>query len=96
MEFEWDPKKNEKNISKHGLSFEQAKTIFNRESYYYQDKRFDYKEERYIVIGPTEAGAIILVVFTVRRDKIRLISARKTNKKEQNLYHDEIRKGTNS
>ena len=95
MEFEWDEDKNQSNIVKHGIDFEQAKEIFKDPNLLtYEDTRFDYGETRKISIGQllltTQQRIIIaLVVYTDRNGIIRLISARKANKRERKEYEQQ-------
>lgn len=91
MEFEWDEDKNQANIRKHGVSFETAKRIFEGPVFSMLDDRDGYGEERYISIGMVEAVAILVVVHTDRKDRIRLISARPASKKERRNYYEQIR-----
>jgi len=86
MEFEWNKKKNKKNIEKHNLNFEEAKEIFDRPTLDNIDKRFNYGEVREINIGSLNDGSFITVVHTTRGKKTRIISARRSNKKERILY----------
>lgn len=92
MEFDWDDNKNRKNINKHGISFERAKTIFDYEILRRIDDRGDYGETREISLGLLEGKIIIVVVHTAREGKIRIISARKANKDEREVYNEFIRK----
>ena len=86
MQFEWDEAKNRMNIRKHGISFEMATGVFFDE---YRIERVDYlhsaDEERLYTIGRIES--ILFVVFTERKDNIRIISARKATKEEENEYY---------
>ena len=86
MQFEWDEAKNRMNIRKHGISFEMATGVFFDE---YRIERVDYlhsaDEERLYTIGRIES--ILFVVFTERKDSIRIISARKATKEEENEYY---------
>jgi len=85
--FEWDHNKAASNRAKHGISFDEAKGVF-RDTYAIEelDNQEDYGEVRYILIGMTE-GKLLFVVYTERGEKIRLISARKADKDEQNEYY---------
>jgi hypothetical protein len=85
MEFEWDEAKRLDNLKNHGLDFEDAKVVFNDEAYVIEDARRDYGEKRFILFGPL-FGRIVVVVFTVRNDSIRIISMRKANQREQSYY----------
>ena len=93
MKFEWDKKKNESNRQKHGISFDEAKTIFHGPMLTVEDKRKDYDENRKISIGELENGiAALVVVHTDRKNVVRIISARKANKKERGLYYEYLEK----
>lgn len=92
MKFEWDENKNQTNIKKHGISFEQAQTVFNSEILTRIDDRYDYGEIREISLGQIGGEVIVAVVHTKRNDNIRIISARKTNKKERKVYNEYTRK----
>lgn len=85
--FEWDRNKAASNKAKHGISFEEAKGVFH-DTYAIEklDNQEDYGEVRYILIGMTE-GKLLSVVYTERGEKVRLISARKADKDEQNEYY---------
>lgn len=87
MKFEWDENKNIKNKEKHKISFELASLVFNDPDYI---EMFDFEhsidEDRFIAIG--KVGEILFVVFTERKDTIRLISARLATNTERRLYYD--------
>lgn len=88
MIFEWDEDKNQINIAKHKISFETALHVFDDPDYI-EMYDFDHSvdEDRYIAIG--KVGSVLFVVFTERRDRIRLISARLATAKEKRLYYDQ-------
>jgi len=92
MKFEWDDKKNLSNIEKHGISFEEAKSIFfDSIAIVDEDKRFKYGETRFVIIGKIyldiiNRNIIGTVIYTNRGDKTRIISARKASRKERKLY----------
>ena len=88
MKFEWDKAKNEANISKHGLSFEQAKSAFaDINALDIFDDLHSSFEDRFITIGRITDG-LALVVWTERADgTIRIISARWATKGETRRYH---------
>lgn len=89
MEFEWDKKKNQSNIKKHGIDFNYAKNIFNSIRVTAIDKRKDYGEIRKISIGKIDSH-ICVVVYTEREDVIRIISARKANQRERRRFYEFI------
>lgn len=88
MTFEWDQEKNLINKKKHGISFETAAYVFYDEQYI---EMFDFEhsidEDRYIAIGKVED--VLFVVFTERKENIRLISARLATEAERRLYYDQ-------
>ena len=88
MKFEWDTDKAESNAKKHGIRFEVATAVFDDpDRITVIDDRFDYDEERLVTLGKSPDG--ILVVVTTERDEpplIRIISARKANKRERRHY----------
>tara|TARA_R110002020_G_scaffold36134_11_gene108647 strand:- start:1220 stop:1507 length:288 start_codon:yes stop_codon:yes gene_type:complete len=88
MQFEWDSGKADLNATKHGVGFELAALVFlDDDRLTAIDSRFDYGEERLITIGHIE-GRLHVVVYTLIKDTIRIISARKANKREQARYAD--------
>ena len=84
MDFEWDNEKNKANIAKHGIDFEFAKEIFSGIWLSKPDNRKDYGETRFIAIGALEEF-ILLVVYTMREQKIRLILVRRANTQERKI-----------
>ena len=88
MVFEWDSAKNEANLDKHGISFEEATAIFDGPTLTQAGDRRDYGEERDITLGMALPQAVLVVVPTGREEKIRLISARKANRRERRVYYD--------
>jgi len=87
-EFEWNDKKAALNFKKHGVGFEEARTVF-RDPFAIElyDDREDYGEERYILIGMSE-NDILVVVHTERNERNRIISARKAELNERRHYHE--------
>ena len=88
MEFEWDEEKNKANQKKHRVSFEESAEIFCYSIYEIVDTRFEYGEVRFIGIGRNSQMIILTVVYTEREANIRIISVRRANKKEKQLYYD--------
>jgi uncharacterized protein len=90
MEFEWDPKKAERNLKKHGVSFKEAATIFGDPlSITYPDPDHSIDEERFITIGTSVDGNLLLIAHTDREERIRIISARETTRQEKKFYEEE-------
>ena len=85
--FEWDPQKAKNNIEKHTISFEEASTVFlDPLSLTIDDPLHSMDEERRVLIGMSNKNRLLVVVHAKRGDNIRIISARKANKKERNNY----------
>lgn len=83
MQFEWDKNKNEENVKKHGISFEDAARIFLSKRI---EKRSDRKgERRFLTVGEIH-NCIIVVIYTLRGKNLRIISARKARKNEEREY----------
>ncbi|MBM4045328.1 MAG: BrnT family toxin [Planctomycetes bacterium] len=89
MNFEWDPRKAARNLSKHGVSFHEAATVFyDPLSITYPDPDHSLLEERYIAIGTSRSGRVLMVAHTDRGESIRIISARKTTPSERKHYEE--------
>jgi uncharacterized DUF497 family protein len=88
MCFEWDEHKRISNIEKHHIDFEDAATIYEGFAITAPSPRTDMDEERFISIGLLR-GIEIVVVFTMRGDTRRIISARRARKNEREKYHEE-------
>lgn len=89
MDFEWDENKNRINRKKHGISFEEAETVFEDEAaILFDDPDHSAEEERFLIIGTSRTEKICIVSHCYRGadDIIRIISARKATKREQNVY----------
>jgi len=92
MKFEWDPNKEKLNIRKHGIAFEYASYVFaDPFALNKYDDGHSGDEDRWILLGKSLSGAIIVVVHTFRNDNgtecVRIISARKAIKREKQAYH---------
>ena len=87
--FEWDPKKAASNAAKHGVSFEEAKTVFyDEDALVILDPEHSLDEERFIIMGRSSKPRILVVVHCFRKtgSSIRIISARRAGTKEQQPY----------
>ncbi len=86
MKFEWDPQKNDVNITKHELDFANAAQVFSLPLRISLDERRDYGEDRWVGLGMLN-GRIVIVVFTEPdRETIRIISLRKALPHERKIY----------
>jgi uncharacterized DUF497 family protein len=89
MKFTWDKNKNTINQSKHDITFDEAKTVFNDQLYVdFYDPDHSHDEHRYIIIGVSNQKRLLLVSYTERENVIRLISARKATRKERKAYEE--------
>ena len=89
--FEWDETKNQRNQRKHGISFQEAKSCFyDPQQIAFYDPNHSHDEDSEILLGHSNEGRLLLVVCTLRGNKIRLISARKADKQEANDYAKEL------
>jgi uncharacterized DUF497 family protein len=89
LQFEWDRAKASTNVRKHGLSFEEAATVFgDQRAITIADPEHSLIEERFVTIGTSERDRILVVVATERRDKVCLISARPASRKERKQYEE--------
>lgn len=85
MRFEWDDNKNERNKRKHNVSFEEASSIFDDDDSLEQ-KATIKGEKRIVRVGKTATKLILMIVYTLRKAIVRIISARQANRSERNAY----------
>ncbi|MGH7832839.1 MAG: BrnT family toxin [Candidatus Binatia bacterium] len=91
MTYEWDPKKAKANLRKHGVSFEEAATVFlDPLAMTFPDPDHSYEEEREITIGLTTRRRVVFVLHCPRGDRTRIIGARTATKKERKQYEEGI------
>lgn len=89
LSFEWSKSKAKVNLAKHGVSFELAKRVFDDPfAVEFLDDREDYDEERFVIMGMVDRQ-ILFVAYAERKDAIRIISARRATKHEQEVYNEE-------
>jgi hypothetical protein len=87
LAFEWDQIKSEANVKKHGISFEEAKTVFNDPfALTVDDPDHSETEGRYIDVGLSGFGRLLIVWYTERNGNIRIIGCRKASRNERNSY----------
>jgi uncharacterized protein len=91
LTFEWDANKAELNLAKHGVSFEEAATIFGDPlSITIPDPAHSQAEMRFVILGRSHLGRLLVVIHTERGDNIRVISARRAGRRERNDYEKAI------
>lgn len=89
MKFEWDKNKADKNIGKHRISFDEAKTIFDDPLYVdFYDVDHSAEEERYLIVGKSNRGKLLIVSYAERQDSVRIISAREVTRSEREAYEE--------
>ncbi len=89
MDFEWDDDKAESNLRKHGVDFSEAMSVFaDPLSLTGYDPNHSDDEDRYITMGQSVAGRVLVISHTDRGDSIRIISAREANRRERKDYED--------
>jgi len=89
MKFKWDSQKADSNRKKHGVSFQEAASVLGDAlSITYYDPDHSVREHRFITMGMSRFGRVLLVAHTYRGDNVRIISARKATRKEQRYYEE--------
>ena len=93
VEFEWDPKKAAKNLRKHGVSFNEAATVFGDSlGTTVPDPDHSVAEDRYITVGMSNRRRLVMVAHTEREERSRIISARELTRAEKEAYEEETKK----
>ncbi|HEX9422492.1 MAG TPA: BrnT family toxin [Pyrinomonadaceae bacterium] len=91
MEFEWDRKKAENNLKLHGVSFDEAMTVFDDPLFLtFADPDHSEEEQRFMIMGESSNGKLLVVAHAKRSQVTRLISARKATRKERKSYEEDI------
>ena len=89
MHFSWDETKRKANVAKHGLDFADAARVFESPMVLFEDDRQDYGEQRMIGIGLLQS-LVVLIVHVESETNIRIISMRKADSNETNLYYQNV------
>ena len=92
MEFEWDINKNNENVRRHHISFDDATTIWNGPVLLIPSFQIHHGEARFVAIGVLK-GREISVVYTIREERIRIISARRARAYERKAYRESQKNG---
>lgn len=91
IKFDWNEANKQKNWLKHKVSIREIEDVFyDSKRLLLEDIKHSEKEKRFILIGKTKKGRMLFTVFTTRNKRIRIISSRDTNRKEENLYEKAI------
>ena len=89
MDFEWDRDKADANLKKRGVSFHEAATVFGDPlSVTFYDPDHSLEEDRYITMGTSSTGRLLIVSHTDRDDRARIISSRNTTRRERRIYEN--------
>jgi uncharacterized protein len=92
LKFDWDPQKAASNLRKHGVSFEEAASVFSDLlATVYEDPDHSTREKRFLTIGTSRQGRLLHISFADREEGIRIINARKVTRTERELYEKEDR-----
>jgi uncharacterized protein len=89
MNFDWDENKAASNLFKHGVSFDEAKTVFDDPLYIdFYDPAHSDDEDRFLIVGESNQRRLLIVSYTERGNLIRLISAREVTRTEREVYEE--------
>jgi uncharacterized DUF497 family protein len=89
LRLEWDPEKAVANLAKHGVSFDEASTVFGDPlGKIVDDPRHSVEEKRLVLLGHSEKQRLLAVMFTARHEVVRLISARRATRHERRDYEE--------
>lgn len=89
MDFEWDPRKDRANRRKHGVGFREASTVFGDPSALtFLDIEHSYSEQRFLTIGVSASGRLLVIVHSERGEAVRIISARPSTPRERRFYEE--------
>jgi uncharacterized protein len=89
MRFIWDENKRITNIKKHQPDFADGQKVFSGPTFTFEDKRFDYGEQRFIAIGMLNEN-VVVIAHTETEKEIRIISMRKASKNEQEIFFENL------
>jgi uncharacterized DUF497 family protein len=85
--FEWDPDKATANVAKHGIDFDKAASVFGDPLAAWEPDKGSYSgEDRFVTLGWSYAQRLLVVVFTMREERVRIISARRPTRHEAKAY----------
>ncbi len=91
MQFEWNAEKVKANLKKHGVSFDEAKTVFDDPLFViFAEPDHSFEENRFIIMGESNQNRLLVVSYTERPPKTRLISAREATRPERKKYEEDI------
>ena len=89
--FDWDEGNKQKNWDKHRVDYRVCEEVsFNQPLLINEDSKHSSQEKRFYVLGRTDNGRTLFLVYTIRNNKIRVISARDQNKRERKIYEQQV------
>lgn len=91
LHFEWDNGNKGKNLKHAVTDIECEEVFFDHQKKVLRDTLHSGRENRHILIGKTKSGRVLFIAFTIRNNKLRVISARDLNRKERSLYEEETK-----
>ncbi len=92
LKFEWDRKKAASNLSKHGVSFQEALTVFSDPlARIFDDEDHSIEEQREIIIGHSAKDRTLVVCFTAQGESVRIFSARTATRRERKDYEENVK-----
>jgi len=87
IRFEWDKGNRDKSLKKHEVANKESEQTFeNKPRFIFEDPKHSLREQRYGLFGQTDKGRLLSIVFTIREEKIRIITARDISRKERSSY----------
>jgi hypothetical protein len=89
MRFTWNERKRQANLKKHGIDFADVHKVFAGPTFTFEDTRFDYGEQRWITMGLC-SFSVVVVAHTEKSDEINVISMRKAEKNEQEIFFENL------
>ena len=91
MLFDWDEEKAKSNLAKHKISFDEATSVFDDPLFLtFADPEHSLQEQRFLIMGESARGRLLVISYTDRKDITRLISARPATRKERKAYESEL------
>jgi len=90
VQCEWDPEKNKRNIWKHGVSFPDAVAVLEDEYAITISDESEPSEQRFVTVGMDAFARVLVVIYTYRGEKIRIISARPAGPREREQYEAQL------
>ena len=91
MLFDWDEEKAKSNLAKHGISFDEATSVFDDPLFLtFADPEHSLQEQRFLIMGESARGRLLVISYTDRKDITRLVSVRPATRKERKAYESEL------